>query len=102
MNKKFRASSIRLKATCDKGKDKHFVLELDHLSKFGLITITLKAYPIVPNMALITFWDHSFEFASGRFQIGDPNAYAIFDILISNYLRSPEFKRRREEEGKCN
>ncbi len=102
MNKKFRASSIRLKATCDKGKDKHFVLEMDHLTKYGLTTITLKAYPVVPNMALVTFWDQSFEFASVRFQIGDPNAYSTFDFIINNYVKSQEFVQRRKEAGKCN
>lgn len=102
MNKKFKASSMRLKATRDKGKDKHFELEFDHLTKFGLVTITLKAYPIVPNKGLVSFWDQSFEFGSVCFQIGDPGTYKAFDIVIHNYLKSPEFEQRRKEAGKWN
>lgn len=102
MNKKFRASSVRLKATFDKGKDKHFELELDHLTKFGLVTITMKAYPLKPKMALITFWDQSFKFGSVLSEIGDFGAFKAYDFVMYNYFKSPEFEQRRKEGGKCN
>ena len=102
MNKKFKASSIRLKATFDKGKDKHFELELDHLTKFGSVIITMKAYHIKPDMALITFWDQSFLFGSVISKIGDFGVYKTFDLVIYTYFKSPEFEQRRKEAGKCN
>ncbi|TXE07566.1 hypothetical protein [Algoriphagus aquimarinus] len=102
MNKKFKASSIGLKATCDKSKDKHFEIELEYLTKFGLTTITLKAFPVKPFSSLIEFWDQSFKFGSVFSEIGDMRAFPAFDHVIDNYFESPEFEQSRKEAGKCN
>lgn len=102
MNKKFKTSSIRLKATCDKSKDNHFEIELDYLTKFGLATITLKGYPVKPYNAFVEFWDHSFKIGSVFSEIGDMRAYPAFDYVIENYFESPEFEQSRKEAGGCN
>lgn len=102
MNKKFKASSLRLKATCDSGKDKHFELELDYLTMFGLATITLKAYPVKPFNTFIEFWDQSNKIGTLFTTIGDHGAFRDFDNVIESYFKSPAFEKRRKEAGRCN
>ena len=102
MNKKFKTSSIRLKATCDKSKDNHFELELDYLTKFGLATITLKAYPVKPCSTFIEFWDQSFKIGSVFSEIGDIRAFSAFDYVIEKYFESDEYFDTIKKEGKCN
>jgi hypothetical protein len=74
-----------------------FEVIIRHITEYGLVDIKVKAKPVPPLNAIITFWDRDFEIGKIGCQIGDINAFKAFDIILDGYFKSEEFKSNRKK-----